>query len=70
MKIQSNALWPKKHCFGKYGSNITTDIHPTETSAKIVCDMLETEGLGGASEIYPIKTWVSEVQQPPVLPKE
>ena len=67
---QSNALWPKGVCGGMYGDNITTDVHPSEEHAHAVCDGLWCDGLGGERKIFPLKTWVSDVQQPPVIPDD
>ena len=70
MAFQSNALWPEGVCYSKYGDNITTDEHDNEQQAKAVCELLCIGGYGGELKHFPLKTWVSPVQQPPVIPEE
>lgn len=65
---QSNALWPDGICSSAYGDNISTDKHSTEEAAMSVCSALEREGFGGMRQHFPIKTWVSDIQQPPQVP--
>lgn len=65
---QSNALWPDGVCSSMYGDNISTDTHPTERHAEAACTALEREGFGGEGKLFPLLTWVSDVQQPPRLP--
>lgn len=67
---QSNALWREGVCHSKYGDNITTDTHDTEEQAVAVCYLLEKSGYGGERKEFPIKTWVSPPQDPPVIPKD
>lgn len=67
--FQSNALWPRQlRSVSSYGDCISTDIHGTRESAQAVCSMLELHGFAADGEIFPLRTWVSEVQQPPVIP--
>ena len=68
MKNQSNALWPDEVYSGMYGNHISTDTHRDEESAQCVCRMLELRGFGGDRQHFPVKTWVSEVQDPPKIP--
>ena len=70
MKHQSNALWPTGTCTNEWGSDISTDTHDTAEQAHGVCCALNWEGFGGERTIFPLATWVSEVQQPPQLPDE
>lgn len=70
MTVQSNALWPKGVCSTMYGDNISTDTHPTQRHAEAVCRALEREGFGGERKHFPLKTWVSAVQQPPQIPED
>lgn len=70
MKHQSNALWPAGVCSSMYGDNISTDTHPTIEHAQAVCEALEREGFGGERKHFPLRTWVSDVQQPPQLPAD
>lgn len=67
---QSNALWPAGVCHTKRGNNISTDTHETESQAQAVCNALYRDGFGGEGERYPIKTWVSDVQDPPIIPAD
>jgi len=67
--FQSNALWPRQlRSVSAYGDCISTDTHGTEASAQAVCASLELFGFAGEGEVFPLRTWVSPVQQPPVLP--
>lgn len=62
MKVyKSNAQWPVEVYKGVYGDGISTDSHGTEGEAKAVCRRLESEGFGGDKEVFPIKTWVTEI---------
>lgn len=70
MKNQSNALWPADVYKGEYGNSISTDTHRTEAEAEAVCRGLQREGFGGERKHFPLKTWTSEVQQPPKVPEE
>ena len=67
-QFQSNALWPEGVFKNEYGQAITHDLHDTEEHAEACCQMLELEGFGGRKEHHPIKTWISEPQDPPRLP--
>ena len=69
MTFQSNALWPKGVCSSMYGDGISTDTHMTRAQAEAVCRALEREGFGGERKHFPLKTWVSPVQQPPQIPE-
>lgn len=66
---QSNALWPDDVYSGMYGDHISTDTHIDFESAHAVCIMLQREGFGGMRKQFPLKTWVSDIQQPPVIPE-
>lgn len=67
-QFQSNALWPAEVCSSMYGDNISTDTHTTEEEAEGVCRGLQHEGFAGEGRHFPIRTWVSGVQDPPVVP--
>lgn len=67
-QFQSNALWPAGVCSSKYGDNISTDQHTTRAEAMCTCELLSVDGFGGDRQNFPIATWVSDVQDPPVLP--
>lgn len=69
-RFQSNALWPEGVCPGMYGDNISTDTHDTREAAVGVCGGLRREGFGGERQSFPLHVWVSDVQQPPRLPRE
>jgi len=67
-KYQSNAQWPK----GQYpmGNDVSTDKHRDQQSAEAVCKGLEKEGWGCEGKVFPIRTWVSEIQErPPITPE-
>jgi len=66
---QSNALWPKGVCSTMWGDDISTDTHSTKDAAVSVCFMLERDGFGGQRQHFPLRTWVSSVQQPPQIPE-
>lgn len=66
---QSNALWPPGTCSSQWGDDISTDTHPTLEMAAAVCRGLREQGMGGERKVFPLFVWSSEVQQPPVLPK-
>ncbi len=51
-----------------YGDCISTDTHDSEDEARWACRMLQREGFGGDGKVFPLRTWVSVVQQPPVIP--
>lgn len=70
MKYQSNALWAAAEalCVSPYGDNISTDTHDTFEQAIGVCKGLERHGFGGDGKVFPLRTWVSPVQQPPRFP--
>lgn len=70
MACQSNALWPSGICFSKYGDDISVDVHETVEQAEAVCRGLGRDGFGGARKVFPLRTWVSEVRSPPVIPKQ
>lgn len=59
-KWHSNAEWDHKHGFP---NNVTTDTHQTKEQAEAVCRGLKLEGLGGERIHFPVRTWVSEVQE-------
>lgn len=67
-KFQSNALWPEGVCSSMYGDNISTDTHSSIEAARGVCNGLRREGFGGERKHFPLLTWISEPQQPPVVP--
>lgn len=67
-QFQSNALWPAGVCSSMYGDNISTDTHATREEAEGVCRGLRREGFAGEGRHFPIRTWVSGVQDPPVIP--
>ncbi len=67
-KLQSNALWPPGVCASRWNDNISTDKHRTQEEAEGVCRMLQREGFGGNGKAFPLRVWVSEIQQPPVVP--
>ncbi|NIB44851.1 hypothetical protein HBA55_35045 [Pseudomaricurvus alkylphenolicus] len=69
MEYQSNALWPRGVCSSPYGDNISTDKHQSEAAADAVCNALKQEGFGGQRQDFPLMTWVSPVEQPPMPPK-
>ena len=57
---KSHAEWPESsEIIGLDGTRITTDNHPTESSAHAICNLLHKEGFGGDGKIFPIRTWVS-----------
>ena len=62
-RCQSNAQWPLEFYRGIGGDGVSTDVHPNETMAESVCKSLEKEGVedGKGNIIFPIKTWISEV---------
>lgn len=61
MQYQSNAQWPLDVYNGMYGDGISTDKHDNRKMASIVCDLLDQNGFGGEGKHFPIRTWVSEV---------
>lgn len=69
MEYQSNALWPPGVYISKYGDNISTDVHATQVEAAAVCGHLCNDGFGGERKHFPLLTWVSCVQQPPMVPR-
>ena len=56
--FQSNIQWPE----GTTPNPITTDLHYTRGEASMVCQCLLANGLGEMGKIFPVKTWVSEVE--------
>lgn len=70
MRYQSNALWPADVYTSMYGDHISTDTHDTIEQARGVCAGLERHGFGGNRQHFPLRTWVSAVQQPPKLPAQ
>lgn len=60
-QFQSNAQWDLEVYRGSDGKGISTDNHSTRKMANIVCDLLEENGFGGERKHFPIKTWVSEI---------
>ncbi len=71
MKVQSNALWPAELSgVSVYGDSISTDTHDTEAQAHAICRALQRHGFGGEGKVFPLRTWVSPVQQPPIVPEE
>ena len=60
---QSNVQWPLECYSGPEGKGITTDKHRSPESAQAVCDTLMREGFGCQGEWFPIKAWVSEVEE-------
>lgn len=70
MTHQSNALWPAGVCSTEHGNNITSDDHGTAEAAQHVCRALQRNGFGGGRQHFPLYTWVSGRQNPPVLPPE
>lgn len=66
--FQSNAIWPAGTCTNQWGNDISSDVHATEEAATNACRMLEKEGFGGEGKVFPLFTWVSSVQSPPVMP--
>ncbi len=67
-KLQSNALWPPGVCASQWGDGISTDKHRTEEEAESCCRWLLRVGFGGEGKVFPLRVWVSEIQQPPVIP--
>lgn len=67
-QYQSNALWPQGVCSSMYGDNISSDKHNTREEAEGVCRALKREGFGGGCKHFPIRTWVSGIQDPPQIP--
>lgn len=63
-KYQSNAEWPDET-----GIGITTDTHYSYEAASGVCDILEEEGLGGDGEVFPLRTWVSNITENTMIDK-
>ena len=59
-EYRSNAQWPKGTCGGHRG-DCSSDIHWSKGCAEGVCALLEREGFGGEGKVFPIKTWVDEV---------
>lgn len=62
-KYQSNAKWPNHVSGGITSDNVSTDTHHTYKAANAVCKALEENGLGGDGEVFPIETWVSNVDE-------
>lgn len=57
----SNAEWPESSgVTDSYGKNESSDYHESEDAARIVCRMLERDGLGGENRVFPIMTWVEK----------
>lgn len=70
-RFQSNALWPDTlRGVSAYGDCISTDTHDNPKAAYWACRGLEIHGFGGDGKVFPLRTWVSDVQQPPVIPAE
>jgi len=69
LQYQSNALWPDTVSVSRWKDcNVSTDKHQTYLQAQAVCSALEREGFGGQRKVFPIKTWVSPIQDPPIIP--
>ena len=68
-RYQSNTLWPAGVCPGPRGDNISTDTHDSVEESAGACRLLKRHGFGGEGKVFPLFVWTSEVQQPPVLPK-
>jgi len=70
---QSNALWESAaHLNGYDGvfGNISVDRHETKKRAEEVCQQLGQKGFRGREKNFPLRTWVSDIQNPPRLPLE
>lgn len=63
MKWKSNATWPKG-CFDGQ-NNRTDDTHDTMGQAEAICQLLEENGAGGERKVFPVSTWVSEIDTSP-----
>ena len=57
----SHAEWPEGTATLSW--NRTFDHHFTKKEAQSVCDRLNDEGFGGDGLIFPIKTWVTELDK-------
>lgn len=68
---RSHARWEEGTvAFSMDGSQITTDNHHSEESAKAVCKLLEKEGYGGDNKLFPIETWVTPIPFEEQYPEE
>ena len=59
-KYQSNCEWPAFTLPGQ--DDTSTDNHHTDVEAQEVCDLLEIEGFRGEGQIFPVRTWISEIE--------
>jgi len=57
----SKAQWPVGTA--EWCNNITSDEHYTKEEAIGVCRLLERDGFGGERKIFPIKTWVENIEE-------
>jgi hypothetical protein len=55
MKWKSHAQWPD--------GTISDDTHESEEYAQAVCRLLERNGFGGDGIDFPVRTWVTQVEQ-------
>jgi hypothetical protein len=63
MRFQSNAQWPLNGYRGMYGDGISTDTHATKEQAGAVCAALLERGFSGEEKHFPLKVWISEVDE-------
>jgi len=62
-KFKSNAIWPiDSDVLDEYGRPQSSDTHYHREQALAVCRGLESDGLGGLGEVFPIRTWVTTVE--------
>lgn len=60
-KWTSNAEWPDSIRLG-CTTNASKDYHDSKEFAEAICRRLEREGFGGGGTIFPIRTWVEEIE--------
>lgn len=62
--FKSFAEWPPGTISGS-STSISDDSHDTREQAEGVCRRLQCEGFGGNGKIFPIRTWVEEIEPRP-----
>ena len=66
MRWRSIAVWPDTISVGnEVGKNESVDTHDSEERARAVCLLLEQNGFGGGSGVFPVSTRVEPVETEP-----
>lgn len=60
MKYKSVAKWPAGTC-DWHPENLSEDEHDSKEFAFAICKRLHNHGFGGEEKIFPLETWVDEV---------